>query len=89
MRRNRTFEISDVLLLLEMSEESLMTFVRELSKVEYVKEVNSHKNFRDRTYKLIKNTGIICPAMIKKQKKLYDRNIGEFFQMGVNNGKSA
>ena len=78
MRRNPMFSIKDILLILEVSEKSLMMLMRQLSNDGYVKQISGGHVFRERSYKLIKNTGVICPRWIAKQSKLYDENLKEF-----------
>ena len=77
MRRNPIFAVNDILILLEMSERSLMEMMRQLSHAEYVKQISGGKVFRKRVYKLLRNTGVICPQWIDKQHRLYDPNIQE------------
>ncbi len=72
------FAIKDILVILEMSEKSLMLLVRQLTNDNYLKQISGGKVFRERNYKLIKNTGVICPKWIEKQKKLFDENIRKF-----------
>lgn len=78
MRRNPIFAVKDILLILEMSEKSLMMLVRQLSNDGYLKQISGGKVFRERNYKLIKNTGVICPKWVEKQKKLFDENVKVF-----------
>jgi len=78
MRRNPMFAIKDILLVLGMSEKSLMMLVRQLVNDGYLRQMGGSHVFKERTYKLIKNTGVICPRWIEKQKKLFDENIKVF-----------
>ena len=78
IRRNPMFAIKDILVILEMSEKSLMLLVRQLTNDNYLKQISGGKVFRERNYKLIKNTGVICPKWVEKQKKLFDENIKAF-----------
>ncbi len=77
MRRNRVFRVGDVLLVLEMSENSLQMLLRQLVQAKYIKMVEHKRAFIDKKYKLVKNTGVVCPAMINNEKALWDVNIGE------------
>lgn len=81
MRRNKVFRIGDILTVLEVSEEGLKELIRQLNHVGYIKIVSKAKKFRDRKYKLIKNTGVQCPMVVHK-KKLYDRNTEQFYPLG-------
>ena len=80
LRRNRLCVIEELLVLSSMSEESLRGFFGQLERAGYVKqrqEVRSKKSpraFVSRVYTLVKNTGILCPVWVEKQKRLFDRN---------------
>jgi len=78
MRRNPIFSVKDILILIEMSEKSLMLLVRQLVDAKYLKQIRVAKAFNERTYKLVKNTGIVCPSWVVKQEKLFDANINAF-----------
>jgi len=79
MRRNPMFAIKDILLILDgMSERSLMLLVRQLNNDDYLRPIKRDKVFRERSYKLVKNTGIVCPAWMVHQSKLFDANINAF-----------
>ncbi len=78
MRRNPMFAVNDILLILDMSEHSLMLFIRQLHHAGYVRQISGGKVFKKRCYKLLKNTGVLCPQWIGKQGKLFDPNIKEF-----------
>lgn len=77
MRRNRFFSIEDILLILEMNEDSLKLFCRQLLNAGYIVRVNRKKAFKARTYKLIRNTGAIAPQWLTTQARLYDKNLKE------------
>ena len=78
MRRHRIFRIEDLLPLTDMKEESLRKYLGQLERAGYVKVRQAGgkrpKRFADRSYALIKNTGIIAPVWVAKQRRLYDRN---------------
>ena len=80
LRRNRLCVIDELLVLSAMGEESLRAFFGQLERAGYVKqrqEVRSKKSpraFVSRVYTLVKNTGILCPVWVEKQKRLFDRN---------------
>ncbi len=80
LRRNRLCVIEELLVLSSMSEESLRGFFGQLERAGYVKQrqemrsKKSPKAFASRVYTLVKNTGILCPVWVDKQKRLFDRN---------------
>ena len=86
-RRNRVFRVGDVLSILEVSESSLQLLLRQLLKAKYVKLVESKRAFRDKKYKLVVNTGVVCPSVVKAENVLWDSNIKEKIFIGGSNGK--
>jgi len=72
------FSTQDILVLLEMSHNSLRVFIRQLMNDGYLRRISGGKEFTSRTYKLIKNTGVICPVWVEKQGKLFDVNTHKF-----------
>ena len=78
MRRNPIFAVKDILVLLEMSQSSLMLLIRQLAHDGYLRRISGGKEFVTRTYKLIKNTGVVCPVWVDKQGKLFDANTHKF-----------
>jgi ribosomal protein S25 len=84
MRRNRVFKVEDVLLIVEeMSQSSMQKFFRQLEHAGYIKvripkgKRTKPKLFRDRSYGLVKNSGVLCPVWLPKQRRLFDRNTQE------------
>ena len=77
MRRNRTFRVGDLLVVLEISEGSLKSLVRQLSQAKYIVKSNRVQSFRDKEFRLVKNTGVVCPSVITGTKFLYDSNLLE------------
>jgi len=84
MRRNKIFKIEDLVNIVEeMSLPAMQDFFKQMEHASYIKvripsgKKNKPKKFMDRTYGLIKNTGALCPVWIRKQRRLYDRNIQE------------
>lgn len=75
MRRNRFFAIEDLIMLHKIKEEVLRLYIKQLSDAGYVQCVTSKAKFRDASYKLTKNTGVIAPQWIAAQKKLIDINL--------------
>lgn len=83
LRRNKIVKIEDMLPLVDMSLESLRQYFVQLVNAGYVKarkpiKGKIPKKFTDRRYVLVKNTGIIAPVWVAKQKRLYDRNTEQF-----------
>jgi len=78
MRRNRVFRIEDLFPLVDMGTESLRKYFGQLERAGYIKARKKNgkvpKRFAERSYGLIKNTGILCPVWVEKQKRLFDRN---------------
>ncbi len=80
LRRNRLCVIEELLVLSNMGEESLRGFFGQLERAGYVKQRQdiktrtAHRAFASRVYTLVKNTGILCPVWVEKQKRLFDRN---------------
>jgi len=78
MRRNRLFKVEDLLPITEMGVESLRRYFGQLERAGYIRarKIGGKvpKRFTDRSYGLVKNTGILCPVWIEKQRRLYDRN---------------
>jgi len=78
MRRNRLFRVEDLLPLVDMGTESLRKYFGQLERAGYIRarKINGKvpKRFTERSYGLVKNTGILCPVWVDKQKRLYDRN---------------
>ncbi len=78
MRRNRNFRVGDILLILDISEQMLGLMLRQLMQAGYLKKIKSERTFRDKQFKLLKNTGVICPVFMQGRKQLYDKNTDEF-----------
>lgn len=82
MRRNRNFRLGDLLLIFEMPESSLATLIRQLFRAGYIKKTVSKQAFKDKGYKLVRNTGVMCPKP-KGKRELWDMNLNEAFFMEV------
>ena len=82
IRRNRVFRVGDILLILEISESSLQLLLRQLVQAKYIKIVKRKRAFTDKSYKLVRNTGIHCPSKLKNEKALWDFNLLEKVFMG-------
>ena len=86
MRRNRCFRIGDILVVLEISEGSLKSLVRQLSQAQYLVKSKSVQKFKDKEFRLVKNTGVVCPSVITGTKFLYDSNTFKKVFMGKGDG---
>lgn len=78
MRRNRIFKVEDLLPLTDMGTESLRKYFGQLERAGYIRarKIGGKvpRRFTERSYGLVKNTGILCPVWIEKQRRLFDRN---------------
>lgn len=88
MRRNQNFRIGDILAILELSEGSLKLLVRQLHQTGYLMQVGISRDFRERQYRLVRNSGVICPVVVEK-KKLWDKNLNIYFPLGGNHGRTS
>lgn len=75
MRRNKIFEVSDILLIFEISNDVLRAYIRQLLRSGYLQCITSKRQFEKKAYRLIKNTGVLAPIWIAKEKKLIDANL--------------
>ncbi len=75
MRRNKIFEIGDILLIFEVGDDVLRAYIRQLLGGGYLQCITSKRTFEKKAYRLIKNTGALAPIWIAKEKKLIDANI--------------
>lgn len=81
MRRNRAFRAGNVMMVLDVSRDFLMPIFRALELVGYIElEMTTTDAFKDRHYKLVKNTGIRSPSILKNPCDIVrDKNTGEEF----------
>ncbi|CUV65204.1 hypothetical protein BN3087_220021 [Sulfurovum sp. enrichment culture clone C5] len=79
MRRNRVFRCGDVMMVVDIKENNFRYFVKNLESGGYIKKMNKEKTFKNKTYILLKDTGLYSPTLTKH--KIWDRNI-----QGSNNG---
>jgi len=87
MRRNRLFRAGNILMILEVSESGLKTLIRELLQAGYIKKVKMKQSFADKTYRLVRDTGVICPSRVSGG--LFDKNIKKFISLGVEREKDT
>ncbi len=79
MRRNRTFRITDVMIITGISYESLKNIIWNLKAVKYLKEIERVTPYRNSTFTFIKNTGAKAPRINKRIVR--DRNTKEMFHV--------
>ncbi|WP_294962083.1 hypothetical protein [Sulfurimonas sp.] len=79
MRRNRTFKITDVMIITGMGYESLKNIIWNLRAVGYIKEVERIRPYQNSTFTLVKNTGVKAPRINKRIVR--DRNTKEIFHV--------
>lgn len=66
MRRNRQFRAGDIMMILDVDSDFLMPIFRALELCGYLDLEEGSHTFKDRHYKLLKNTGIRSPSVLKK-----------------------
>lgn len=81
MRRNRHFRAGDIMMILDVDRHFLMPIFRALELAGYIElESTPTEAFNDRNYKMLKNTGIRSPSILKKPCDIVrDENTGEEF----------
>ncbi|MDD3467874.1 MAG: hypothetical protein PHE67_12060 [Campylobacterales bacterium] len=72
MRRNPVFRVGDIMLALDLEQKSLKQMFWYLTETGYIRLDTNGETYEDRTYTLMKNTGIKVPSMVKDT--LYDYN---------------
>ncbi len=83
MRRNRICKVENMLPLVDMSLANMMVFFGQLERAGYIvvriplEKKSKPKRFASREYVLKRNTGVLAPIYVLKQKRLYDRNVRE------------
>lgn len=66
MRRKGCFRVGDMMLVLSTDKEFLLPIFRALELSGYLELENNSENFKDRQYRLLKNTGPKSPVILKK-----------------------
>ena len=74
MRRNPNFRTSEILIVCTVSIEYLRRFLNALEEAKYIKLNLKKGPYSNREYRLINNTGVIAPKIIKNT-EIYDENI--------------
>jgi len=75
MRRNRVFRFGDIVMVTGISVSGLQYFLKHLHKEGYVKRMNNVRGWTDRTYSLLRDTGVNSPTITKH--RFYDMNLEE------------
>ncbi len=77
MRRNKTFRVGDIMMLLGVSQTYMKTMCWALEHAGYLKLVADEGRYPDRVYRLVRDTGVKSPSVINGE--VYDYNTREFF----------
>lgn len=75
IRRNRTFRVGDLMVVLELNKQFLKPLFWHLQNAGYLRLIEDAKEYRDRIYQLIKDTGIKSPSVVNGE--VYDYNTHE------------
>lgn len=62
MRRNRTFRVGDILIIVPMSTEMMRQLLFRLNAKELIRLENKAKKMKDRVYTLLEDKGAQCPV---------------------------
>lgn len=82
MRRNRQFRVGDLMMILDVDQDFLMPIFRALELCGYMQLEAGTDTFRDRIYRLNKDTGVRSPVILKKPCDIVrDLNTGEEFRL--------
>lgn len=85
MRRNRQFRAGDMMMILDVTQDFLMPIFRALELCDYLHLETGSDNFRDRIYRLKRDTGARSPIILKKPCDIVrDLNTGEEFVLDGN-----
>lgn len=85
MRRNRQFRAGDLMMILDVDQDFLMPIWRALELCGYMQLEVGSETFRDRIYRLNKDTGVRSPSVLKKPCDIVrDLNTGEEFVLDGN-----
>lgn len=88
IRRNPNFRVSEIMIVCDVSIEYLKRFLNALEQASYVKFLGKKKPYCNQEYRLVKNTGVIAPKIIKN-KEIYDENIKESFVLNYDDLKNV
>jgi len=76
IRRNKLFRIGDVMVVLGLTQSYIKPVLWHLEMAGYIRlEEMKSKDYKDREYTMIKDTGVICPSMTNGN--IYDHNTHE------------
>jgi len=67
IRDNRNFRVGDILLIIEISQNTLSKILRELVRGGYIVKTVSPQKFLDKKFRLVKDVSPLCP-LTKKRK---------------------
>lgn len=79
MRRNKRFRVGDIMMILEVRDGTIRPLMWALESAKYIRLENEAKEYKDRTYTFIKDTGIKSPSIINGD--VYDHNTKEEFKL--------
>lgn len=88
IRRNPNFRVSEVMIVCDVSIEYLRRFLNALEQAGYLKFSGKTKLYSSKEYRLLRNTGVIAPKIIKN-KEIYDENIKESFVLNYDDLKNV
>ncbi len=74
MRRNRAFRVGDLMVILEVKREFLKPLFWHLEEAGYLKLLQNDKDYKERIYQLVQDTGVKSPSIINGE--VYDYNTG-------------
>jgi len=83
MRRNRTFRVGDIMMLLELTQRYLKPILWHLEKAGYLTLTQDSGEYRDRIYTLVRDTGVKSPSIINGE--VFDYNTGKFHSASPKN----
>lgn len=81
MRRNVNFRVGDIMMILEVEKNTIKPILWALEKAKYLRLSKDAKEYKDRIYTLIKNTGAKSPSIVNGD--VYDHNTKSFFKHEV------
>ncbi len=79
MRRNKRFRVGDIMMILEVREGTIRPLMWALQSAKYIRIENEAKEYKDRIYTFIKDTGIKSPSIVNGD--VYDHNTKEEFKL--------
>lgn len=67
MRRNRAFEIHDIIKLFEVNLPALRAYIKGLLREKYIKRIEKRERFLNQRFVLIKDIGLFAPIVGAKR----------------------